>query len=149
MEDRKTTDNIPSVHEPVAEYTVAVPRAANAQPGRELSQTEKNEGLLRLLDEWMADESGHDERVWPTLAAETRKRTKSTTSGQTLRELQTAIREDPRSVEDKRRDLSALLNKWTTDDSGYGERVWPLVKRTIEENRPSYRSRFGEADCDA
>lgn len=26
-----------------------------------------NEGALRLLDEWMADESGYDEKVWPTL----------------------------------------------------------------------------------
>jgi excisionase family DNA binding protein len=26
---------------------------------------ERRERLLRLLDEWMADESGYDERAWP------------------------------------------------------------------------------------
>jgi hypothetical protein len=149
MEDRKTTDSLPMVHEPVAEYTVATPRAANAEPGRELSQSEENGGLLRLLDKWMADDSGYDERVWPIDSAQSRKEASSTASGQTLRLLQTAIREDPRSAEDKRRGLVALLDKWMADDSGYDERVWPIVKRAIEENRSSYRSRFGESDCDA
>jgi excisionase family DNA binding protein len=26
---------------------------------------EKNKAAMRLLDEWLADESGYDERVWP------------------------------------------------------------------------------------
>jgi excisionase family DNA binding protein len=28
-------------------------------------QAERNEAAMRLLAEWMADESGYDERVWP------------------------------------------------------------------------------------
>jgi excisionase family DNA binding protein len=28
-------------------------------------QAERNQALLRLVEEWMADESGYDERVWP------------------------------------------------------------------------------------
>jgi excisionase family DNA binding protein len=28
-------------------------------------QAKRNQAALRLLEEWMADESGYDERVWP------------------------------------------------------------------------------------
>jgi len=35
-----------------------------------------------------------------------------------------------------------LLQEWMADESGYDEEVWPVVKKAIEENRPSYRSRF-------
>ena len=38
----------------------------------------------------------------------------------------------------------SLLNKWLADESGYDERVWPIVKRAIEQNRTSYRKRFRE-----
>ncbi|MFZ0889914.1 MAG: hypothetical protein WA005_15820 [Candidatus Binataceae bacterium] len=31
------------------------------------SQKRSNEDLIRLLDEWMADESGYDKKVWPAL----------------------------------------------------------------------------------
>ena len=37
-----------------------------------------------------------------------------------------------------------LLDKWLTDESGYDEKVWPVVKQAIEENRPSYRKRFSD-----
>ena len=30
-------------------------------------QKRSNEGAIRLLNEWMADESGYDEKVWPVL----------------------------------------------------------------------------------
>ncbi len=36
----------------------------------------------------------------------------------------------------------SLLNRWVADESGYDEKVWPIVKKAIEENRPSYRKRF-------
>jgi hypothetical protein len=36
----------------------------------------------------------------------------------------------------------SLLNRWLADESGYDEKVWPIVKKAIEENRPSYRKRF-------
>lgn len=36
----------------------------------------------------------------------------------------------------------SLLNRWLADESGYDERVWPIVKKAIEENRTSYRKRF-------
>jgi hypothetical protein len=38
----------------------------------------------------------------------------------------------------------ALLAEWMADESGYDERVWPEVKRLIEENRLSDRKRFAE-----
>jgi hypothetical protein len=37
-----------------------------------------------------------------------------------------------------------LLKKWLADDSGYDERVWPMVKSLIEENRLSDRMRFSD-----
>ena len=37
-----------------------------------------------------------------------------------------------------------LLEEWLADESGYDEVVWPRVKKAIQENRPSYRSRFDE-----
>ena len=43
------------------------------------------------------------------------------------------------------RDNSAaikLLDTWLADESGYDERVWPIVKKMIEENRMSNRKRF-------
>jgi hypothetical protein len=32
-------------------------------------ESERVRKLLQLLDEWMADESGHDEEMWPKLKA--------------------------------------------------------------------------------
>jgi len=37
-----------------------------------------------------------------------------------------------------------LLEQWMADESGYDERTWPIVKRTIKENRLSYRNRFSD-----
>jgi len=37
-----------------------------------------------------------------------------------------------------------LIAEWLADESGYDERTWPIVKKAIEENRLSYRRRFGE-----
>lgn len=42
----------------------------------------------------------------------------------------------------KIRKLRKLLETWLADESGYDERVWPIVKKAIEDNRPSYRKRF-------
>jgi len=36
----------------------------------------------------------------------------------------------------------SLLNRWLADESGYDEKVWPVLKKAIEQNRPSYRKRF-------
>jgi hypothetical protein len=33
------------------------------------ARKEKNEAVIRLLDEWLADESGYDEQTWPALKA--------------------------------------------------------------------------------
>lgn len=38
----------------------------------------------------------------------------------------------------------ALLDKWLADESGYDERVWPRLKKAIEENRLSSRKRFDD-----
>jgi hypothetical protein len=35
-----------------------------------------------------------------------------------------------------------LLRQWLEDASGYDEQTWPEVKRVMEENRLSVRSRF-------
>lgn len=42
--------------------------------------------------------------------------------------------------------LIALIEEWSADESGYEERVWPLLKDLIEENRLSYRKRFEETE---
>lgn len=34
-----------------------------------LTEQERAERAIRLLDEWMADESGHDEEYWPRIKA--------------------------------------------------------------------------------
>jgi len=38
-----------------------------------------------------------------------------------------------------------LIAEWLADESGYDEKTWPIVKKAIEENRLSYRRRFGES----
>jgi excisionase family DNA binding protein len=38
-------------------------------PGGETDRQERAQRLARALDEWMADESGHDEAMWPRLKA--------------------------------------------------------------------------------
>ncbi len=35
-----------------------------------------------------------------------------------------------------------LVHQWAEDESGYDERVWPIIKASIEENRLSERERF-------
>jgi hypothetical protein len=35
-----------------------------------------------------------------------------------------------------------VLRQWLADDSGYDERVWPEVKKSIEEHRLGRRKRF-------
>ncbi len=37
-----------------------------------------------------------------------------------------------------------LLHDWLSDTSGYDETSWPQVKKVIEENRLSPRSRFDD-----
>jgi len=37
-----------------------------------------------------------------------------------------------------------ILEEWMADESGYDEKVWPIVKKDLEENRLSYRSRFSD-----
>ena len=37
-----------------------------------------------------------------------------------------------------------LLEGWLQDESGYDEEVWPGIKKAIEENRMSDRSRFSD-----
>ncbi|MBZ0254262.1 MAG: hypothetical protein K8I02_13055 [Candidatus Methylomirabilis sp.] len=40
-------------------------RTSKAKPAR---PPKRNEAALRLLEAWMRDESGYDERVWPEAA---------------------------------------------------------------------------------
>ena len=37
-----------------------------------------------------------------------------------------------------------LLQSWLSDESGYDEKNWETVKKLIEENRLSNRSKFDE-----
>ena len=37
-----------------------------------------------------------------------------------------------------------LLREWLADTSGYDEEAWPKVKKILEENRLSPRSRFSD-----
>jgi len=52
-------------------------------------QMKKNQKIIELLDEWLADESDYDERVWPTVKNEieenrlsSRKRFSESTNGE-------------------------------------------------------------------
>jgi hypothetical protein len=42
---------------------------AESPPARSAKERERAEKVIQLLDEWMADESGHDEEMWPKLKA--------------------------------------------------------------------------------
>jgi len=53
-------------------------------------------------------------------------------------------REDSTPVNVKNKKIMALIDKWLTVDSDYDEKVWPLVKESIENNRLSDRRRFNE-----
>ena len=48
----------------------------------------------------------------------------------------------PAMQREKNRAAIELLKQWQADESGYDEAVWPVVKKSIEENRPSDRKRF-------
>ncbi len=44
----------------------------------------------------------------------------------------------------KNEEAIRLLDAWMSDASGYDERVWPVVKKAIEDHRLSERKRFDE-----
>lgn len=44
----------------------------------------------------------------------------------------------------KTRKLVKLLDIWLADETGYDERMWPRLKKSIEENRLSARKRFDD-----
>jgi poly(3-hydroxyalkanoate) synthetase len=41
-----------------------------------------------------------------------------------------------------REEILRALEEWLADESGYDEKVWPELKRSMEENRLSSRKRF-------
>jgi hypothetical protein len=52
------------------QQTVSLWREAlKAQTDASEEHAGQTENLIRLLDEWMADESGYDEQTWPELKA--------------------------------------------------------------------------------
>jgi hypothetical protein len=63
-----------------------------------------------------------------------------TASGLTL--LQVTGQESQRPLSERSEALIRLVNRWLNDDSGYDERTWPALKKTIEEDRLSSRKRF-------
>jgi hypothetical protein len=42
----------------------------------------------------------------------------------------------------KNEEAISLIKQWLADESGYDETTWPLVKKSLEENRLSGRRRF-------
>jgi len=46
--------------------------------------------------------------------------------------------------QEKNQSAKKLILEWLADESGYDEEAWPVLKRAIEENRPSKRKRFDE-----
>ena len=46
----------------------------------------------------------------------------------------------------KNNEAIKLLDTWLADESGYDERVWPIIKKMIEGNRLSTRRRFQDDD---
>ena len=51
-------------------------------------------------------------------------------------------RKRPRGTTSRARKFLKLIDSWRAEDPGYDERVWPIVKKAIEENRLSARRRF-------
>ena len=45
------------------------------------------------------------------------------------------------------RSIIELIQSWLGDESGYDKWAWPIIVRDIEENRLSYRRRFGATDA--
>jgi hypothetical protein len=44
----------------------------------------------------------------------------------------------------KKEDALKLLQEWLDDESGYDEKYWPVIKKTMEENNLSLRKKFYE-----
>ncbi len=51
---------------------------------------------------------------------------------------------EDREIENRNRETLRIIQEWIKDDSGYDEKVWPTVKKNINENRLSLRPRFRE-----
>ncbi len=56
-------------HRPGPSKDLLTPTEPEAQPGLSPEQRERARKLKALLTKWMADESGHDEEMWPKLKA--------------------------------------------------------------------------------
>lgn len=41
-----------------------------------------------------------------------------------------------------RKEILRALGEWLADESGYDEKVWPKLKKALEESRLSQRKRF-------
>lgn len=58
---------------------------------------------------------------------------------------QPEMTKEPRSQhEEHAQRVAELIQSWLNDTSGYDEWAWPIIIRDIEENRLSYRPRFGD-----
>ncbi len=44
----------------------------------------------------------------------------------------------------KNQALISLLREWMADESGRQEREWPIIKKALDEDRPSYRRLFND-----
>ena len=51
---------------------------------------------------------------------------------------------EDQETENRNRETIRVIQEWMKDDSGYDEKVWPTVKKNIDENRLSVRHRFRE-----
>lgn len=44
----------------------------------------------------------------------------------------------------KNQALISLLREWMADESGQQEKEWPIIKKALDEDRPSYRRLFND-----
>jgi len=52
---------------PSTTVSPSMPTSLDASMHDPEERRRRNEAVIRLLDEWMADESGYDEATWPAL----------------------------------------------------------------------------------
>ena len=49
-------------------------------------------------------------------------------------------------IENRKRETIRIIQEWMKDDCDYDAKVWPRVKKKIDENRLSARHRFRDQE---
>ncbi|MBN1284339.1 MAG: hypothetical protein JXB47_02975 [Anaerolineae bacterium] len=122
----------------------APPESVEVEEGREnkdVAQRERQADAVQLVRLWLLNEPGLDPKTRAVVEMAKAE----------------GIVDDPGAVlsaptveavlarhRERNEAAIALVRAWAADESGYDERVWPIVKQAIEENRMSYRKRFDD-----